>query len=216
MAAQTTTWAQTKHQAIQAFNGELPNAITEQMILEAFQAEPLATLQALHSVIEAFKAGRARSGWAVWKSRIVTITQTADVTVDAYDRPNQVRLTEQWIRNSGGYLDRIDELHDACFGPHGRLYLWDEDQELIDRIHALWQEQRPRFHAAEVDSDERIRQQAATLKRLRKASSGALTRDDAELHAQRIAGELARLAQAPAVFEPYEDDEDGDEFQAVE
>jgi hypothetical protein len=200
-----TTWAELKHTAIEAFNGELPNALTEQEIVTAFEQEPEAVLVALHAVIEAFKAGKCRSGWAVWKSRIQTVTSTPDVTVETSNRPKLVKLAEAWIRQAGGHLDRAEELQDALFGHHGSLKAWADDQILVDRMVALWYEQRPRFVTTELEAEKRQREHADRQHRLRKASEGALTPAQADEHAARIAAEVQRAKEAFA--KALEDDD---------
>lgn len=192
----TTTWADTKHQAIKAFNGELPTADTEQTVIDAFQTEPLAVLQALHGVIETFKAGKARSGWALWKYRIASVLTTPDVTVETHDRPAQIKLTETFIRNTAGYITTETELHDEVFGPRGRLYRWNDDTQLVDRIHAYWETQRPRFEAAETEAITRQHQQGDTYRRLRKTMRHYAANLDPDEHATRIANEVERAKLA--------------------
>jgi hypothetical protein len=192
-----TTWAETKHRAIQAFNGELPKATTEQTIIDAFELEPVAVLHQLDSVIDDYNARKCRSGWATLKFRVATLTVTADITVDTDNRPKQIRLAEQWIRNVGGYIDRPDELEAALFGDTGRLRHWADDPILQQRMAALWREVRHRFVKTELDAHQRQAEQAATLKRIRRHTSTAgLGWQEAEAHANRIAAEIARAREA--------------------
>lgn len=111
------TWADLKHQAIQAFNGELPNADTEQTIIDAFQLEPIAVLHALDQVTADFKAGKLRSGWAIWRKRCQATATIANIEVNTSDRPRAIALAETWIKNAGGYSDTEEEVIAHLFGP---------------------------------------------------------------------------------------------------
>lgn len=160
----TLTWADTKHRAIEAFNGELPNADTEQTILDAFTLEPVAVLHALDQVIEDFKQGKARSGWAIWKSRILTAARTPDIQVSYADsRQRRILIAETWIRNTGGYIDREAELVDELFGDLGKLKEWPD---LQPRMVSLWETQRARFKRTEQEAIERQARQASAIRRL--------------------------------------------------
>lgn len=160
----TLTWAETKHRAIEAFSGELPNADTEQTILDAFQLEPVAVVHALDQVIEDYRAGKARSGWAIWKSRIITAGRTPDVQVAYADsRQRQITIAEAWIRNAGGYIDRESELVAELFGDLGKLREWPD---LKPRMTSLWASQRDRFAKAEREAEERNARQAIQRKRV--------------------------------------------------
>jgi hypothetical protein len=245
-----TTWADTKHQAIQAFNGELPNATTEQDILDAFQQEPVAVLHALDLVTTDFQQGKLRSGWAIWRKRCLTATQTRDIEVNTSDRPRAIALAETWLRNAGGYCETEAEIIAHLFGPaemtpplafleqvardtdlspgrhlyHSLLqssviktraegpqqipesvgFLTNHDTpELRQRMVNLWQQQRPRFIAAEAAAIERQYEQAQALKRIRKAISGTGSPIDLELHTQRIASEVDRARYG---IDPHRDD----------
>lgn len=111
------TWADLKHQAIQAFNGELPNATTEQDIIDAFQLEPIAVLHALDQVTADFQQGKLRSGWAIWRKRCQATATIANIEVNTSDRPRAIALAEAWIRNAGGYSDTEEEVIAHLFGP---------------------------------------------------------------------------------------------------
>lgn len=204
----TATWSDTKHRAIQGFNGELPNAATEQEILDAFQLEPLAVLHALDAVISDVRNGKARSGWAIWRTRVRTALTTTDVYVDTANRPAAIRTTEAWIRNAGGYIDRQSELEDELFGDLGKLRDWPD---LRQRMVAYWLEQRHRFQQAEQAADMRARAQAALraeLKtRLRHATSSAVTRELGDAIAEAVAQDVTLRRDAIEQPPPIDDTE---------
>ena len=112
----TTTWATVRHIAIEGFRGELPNATTEQDLIDAFEQEPLAVIHARDQVIDDFAQGKCRSGWAIWRTRVTTVQQARDLVVDISDRPKAIATAEAWIRNAGGYLENESELVAHLFG----------------------------------------------------------------------------------------------------
>lgn len=160
----TTTWGETKRRAIHGFNEELPNGDTEQAIIDAFTLQPLAVLRELDQVISAVQAGKARSGWAVWRSRIRTAITQADIEVDTENQPAQTRLAQIWIRNTGGYFDDAREIVDELFGARGRLRSWPE---LCEQMLELWESKREAFAAADAEAVERLERQGDTYRRLR-------------------------------------------------
>jgi hypothetical protein len=206
----TLTWADAKHRAIEAFNGELPNADTEQTILDAFQIEPVAVVHALDQVIEDFRAGKARSGWAIWRSRILTAARTPNVQVAYADsRQRQITIAEAWIRNAGGYIDRESELVSELFGDLGKLREWPD---LEPRMVELWASQRERFAKAEREAEERNNRQAENRKRIQP------TRRKCQFCDTIVRNELGVCAQHRALLEEdfrYAEPPDDDYLESI-
>lgn len=209
----TIQWTELRHRAISAFNGELPTAATEQDLIDAFEQEPLAVANLLDQIASDLAQGKARSGWAVWRSRAINVHARREaIATDDRDREVSVRLAEQWIRHAGGYLDRESEVLADLFGPQGRLRAWgtyepatehepetfDGDEPLRDRMLRLWDEQRPRFEKTEADSIERQARQAELVKKLRTTMRTAAANIDLDQHAQHIAAEIERARTAAA------------------
>jgi hypothetical protein len=187
----TTTWATVRSTAIQGFNGELPVAATEQALIDAFEQEPLAVMHARDQVIEDFRRGKARSGWAVWKSRVAL--QTArNPSVDVSNRPKAIIAAEAWIRHAGGYLDRETEVIDELFGDTGKLREWPD---LQPRMLELWHAARPRFEAAEKAAEERAAKLVEARARIRAASNSHSLDIDPDQHAANITAEVERATQ---------------------
>ena len=208
----TTTWATVRAHAIDGFNGELPTATTEQALIDAFQLEPLAVMHARDQVIEDFRAGKCRSGFAVWRKRVETVTALRDVQVDISERPKAITIAETWIRNAGGYIDREDELISELFDPHiGRLRHWPD---LQPRMTAYWLEQRHRFQQAEREAEERQARHATTRERIRSAIGPSVI--DPDKHAKLILAEVerARLAYLEQLAPDEADDPAQDDHDA--
>ena len=170
MVNNTVTWADTKHSAINLLDGELPNAATEQALIDAFELEPAAVLKELRAVAADKRAGKVRSGWAVWKTRCQTVlTQKDTQVVIGNNRSKELHKAEQWIRNAGGYIDREDELIAELYDEHlGALRHWPDTRP---QIVALWLEHRHRFAKAEREAEERGRRHIELMGRLRPNST---------------------------------------------
>jgi hypothetical protein len=199
------TWAQVRNHAIELF-GETPGTELEADLLKHFGDQPAHFANLVDTIGKQVSAGKVRSGFAVLRTQLDKPPPNVRAT-DDQERIRQIRLVETWLNHTGGYIDHQDELIDEVFGPRGRLYLWDDDQTLRDRIIAHWLEQRPRFVQTEQDAEERMAVNAATYQRLRKASRGAPTKEAADEQAMRVHAEVerARLAYLASIApDPHE------------
>ena len=181
------SWLETREKAIRLFGGELPKGETEQEVIDAFTDRPVLVDRLIREVAEAKKAGRARSGWAVLRSRLNAIASGLDIVVtDRNERGLALRQAEQWVRNAGLYFDREDEFEDELFGDGGMLRAFRTDDELRTHLIDLWRSERPRGKQAEDDAEERAaawvegRKRTAELmaakrKELEKAATEAAT-----------------------------------------
>lgn len=189
----TYIWAELRNHAIQVFNGDHPGAALEDAILHHFEREPTKVATAIDQIGRQVANGKIRSGWAILDRELNHQTPNV-VATDNAERAKQLQLAETWIRNTGGNLDRPEEVEAELFDPHlGKLRHWPETR---DQILALWTEQRHRFTQTDAEAIERMAHQAATLKRLRKASRGALTHESADAHAERVMAEIERARLA--------------------
>lgn len=156
-------WATLRDQAIKAFNGELPNATTEQDLIDAFTTNPLAVTKTLNDVAEQHANGKTRSGWAVWRSRTLAVHNATNITVQIEDdRETKIAKAEAWIRNAGLHYDRETEIEDELFGDLGLLRNWAADEQLRQRILNLWRQKRPAGEQTEREQIERAEKWKAT------------------------------------------------------
>ena len=192
----TFDWATTRDHAISLYRGDHPGAALEESILHHFEREPQRVIDTIDQIGRSIERGGPNapvSGWAVLAKNLATQPLDRQVSDNA-ERTKQLRLAETWIRNTGGNIDRQTELISELYDPDlGRLRHWPDTQP---QIIALWTEQRPRFETMEAQATERMAHQAATLKRLRKASRGALTHESADAHAERVMAEIERARLA--------------------
>lgn len=159
-------WLTLRDRAIQAFAGELPNAHTEQDLIDAFQVNPLAVSRSLDDVAGQYAAGKARSGWAVWRSRALAVHSSSSVAADVgSDRDARIAKAEAWVRNAGVHYDREAEVEDELFGCLGMLRDYASDELLRERLLRLWRERRPAGERCERDVVDR----AESWRRTRKA-----------------------------------------------
>lgn len=115
----TPDWPTTRARIIDAFDGELPGANLEAAIVDLYETNPAAVINAIDSVATSLKTGKINSGWAVLKAAAAKkITQQTNPTVN---REKLIRNADQWLRNAGLMYDRWHELEDELFGDHGRL-----------------------------------------------------------------------------------------------
>lgn len=213
----TYDWPTLRERAIQAFNGDTPGANVETAILTHFQEHPGRVTQLIDAIARKVAEGSIRSGWAILAHELAQ--KPAQITAtDNAERAKQIRLVEKWLTTTGGHIDTEAELVDAVFGPHGRLYLWNEDEQLIAHITELWHEQRPRFAKAELESEQRQAEQSELLKRLRKNTCPAgIGKTAADEHAMRVHAEIerARLAYLASIAPDQDDDEPDDDQLAT-
>ena len=138
------SWIALREEAIAAF-GDTPGAAMEQAIVDAFEQRPRLVAEAIASVGKQVKDGKARSGWAVLRSRVQgAVRQGEDVVASGKDeRGLHIRQAEAWIKNAGLHLDRESELIDSLFGDFGILRAHAGDDVLRRQMLTRWRERRP-------------------------------------------------------------------------
>jgi hypothetical protein len=140
----TLTWHEARAKAQQAFRGQLPDAVTEQAILDAFQRSPLTVLAGVDLVGERFAQGKVSAPWRYLAKHLERLEAVGDVTVEVDERQTRVAAAEKWIRNAGYHVTSESELADALFGDHGLLRDYAADDVLRARMVDLWERERPR------------------------------------------------------------------------
>jgi hypothetical protein len=199
----TYVWADTRDHANTLFH-ETPGAALEERILTHFREHPAKVVDHIDSIAIRVAEGKINHGWAILDRELATIP--ADVTItDTAERLKQLRLAETWIRNTGGYINRLEELDSELYDEHlGRLRHWPDTRQ---QIHALWHEQRFRFRRTERQAYKRQRRQALILKRIRPhVSSQGIGPLGADQHALRIANEVTRATLGHYDSDPHYDD----------
>lgn len=141
--------------------GEAPGPTLESEIINAFEQNPAAVINASEEVANALHAGEIHSGWPILRKRIERITNPLrDVTVQ---KPNQrakaITRAEQWIKTAGIHFGRETEIEDELFGDRGILKDWPD---LQDRILDTWRQARPTGQQLEADLEERSERWKAT------------------------------------------------------
>jgi hypothetical protein len=146
----TFSWAETRERAISLFDGEHPNAVTEQDIIDVFKTNPNRVITTLQETATAKRSGSVRSGWAIWRKRVTTQPPPDLVITDETEREQTVGKATRWVRHVGYLIDRESELLDALFGHDGfgggparvTLKPWDTP-ELRAEMLALWNGGQP-------------------------------------------------------------------------
>lgn len=149
MTTTTVSWHDTRQKAQLAFRGQLPDATTEQAILDAFQRHPTVVLAGIEIVGERFAQGKVTAPWRYLAKHLERLEAVGDVTVEVDERGAKVSAAERWVRNAGYHLTSEGELLDALFGDHGLLRDWRADVALKARMVDLWGRERPRGIALE-------------------------------------------------------------------
>lgn len=159
----TYVWTDLRNHAIDSFNGETPGAELEQRILTVFTHHPQIVAAGIDYIAAQHAGGTIRSPWAVLAVHVEKATTPSDVTAtDSRDRDKAIRNAEQWIRATGLHIDRQTELLDALydiggFGDKGQtLAPWAADENLRQRMVALWQEARPAAEQLDAELDDRL------------------------------------------------------------
>jgi hypothetical protein len=187
----TYAWIEERERAIAKFNGDTPGAELEAAILTHFREHP----GRVHTLVDAIGRrvtdGSVRSGWAILRSELDA--KPADIqATDNAERAIHLRLAEQWIKNTGGYIDTQPELEDALFGDQGPLRQWpDLKPQIVD----LWRKERPWFENTAHDEVQRQARQGETYRRLRRMTHTADPKER-DAHALRIAAEVERARHA--------------------
>lgn len=200
-------WANLRARAIDAFDGELPNGNTEQLIIEAYEAHPEAVKKALSQVAADFTKGTIRSGWGVTKNRAERILSPPSnpSAKTGIDKERAVARAEQWVKTAGCHFDRQTELLEELFGAQGNLrpyaqvdvaetgrnneghpvYALTEprgDLALIEHMTRLWDQHRPTGIAVEQDAHERAEKWKADQARVADLKAQATATLDAQQH----------------------------------
>jgi hypothetical protein len=194
-------WPTIRNHAIRAFKGEVVNQDTEQAIQQIFGLYPTVIVRLIDDIAEDVANGKARSGWATLRYRAAAASRpAAEITVQGEDRETAIRQAERYIHNAGLHYDRWqDELEDELFGDRGRLHAWQADAGLRERLHRLWQEQRPKGQAIEHQQNEDAANRVAY-----RAARAKLTREEIDRqNAEATATIQALIDQKPS---PTDDD----------
>jgi hypothetical protein len=199
----TYHWPPIREEAIELFDGELPQGPTEAEIVDAFRHRPRSVINAIHQLAAQTETGtRPRSYWAVLRSRVQNANSTgANVhATDEGDRERAVTCAEAWIRNAGIHIggpnwDGWREVEDELFGERGRLRSYDTPS-LRTQMEEFWRQQRPRGQKAEADALKRAAKWKADRKRLAEQKAAAIAEADARQEAMRA--ERAELEATPA------------------
>ena len=175
---ETIEWEAVRAKAVRGFAGELPRADTESAIIDVFEVMPEAVLAAIVDCTELKAEGKIRSGWAVLHKRLEDALEPGrNVTATlGQDRALRVRQAEAWIRTAGLHcLDEaevVHELYEARSNGHRNssqalLAPWRDDEQLRERIVALWRSERPNGERADLELVERAERWKDAQARLR-------------------------------------------------
>lgn len=173
-------WANLRARAIDAFDGELPNAQTEQTIIDAYEQHPEAVKKTLAQVATDYAKGTIRTGWGVTKNRAERILAPPSnpSAKTGIDRERTIARAEAWVKTTGVHFDRTDELLEDLFGDRGPLHDYAQiertetgrntdghpiyaltpaagDTELTERMCHLWAEHRHKGLEIERDAEQR-------------------------------------------------------------
>lgn len=151
----TADWPTTRARIVDAFDGELPGAQLETALIDIYEDNPGAVINAIASIAESLQAGRINSGWAVLRKAAATKAVTN--TNPTISREKLIRNAEQWLRNAGLMYDRWTEAHDELFGDRGRLRSIQTDQ-IISRYREAWESLQPDREQVEADELARAEQ----------------------------------------------------------
>ena len=96
-------WAELRDNAIERFNGELPHPLTEQVIIDAYEAHPDAVERAIDQAASDLNAGTIRSAWGILRHRAEAILAPPSNPKAQTGRQleKQTARAEQWVRNAG-------------------------------------------------------------------------------------------------------------------
>lgn len=200
-------WAHLRARAIDAFDGELPNNHTEQLIIEAYEAHPEAVRKALSQVATDFTKGTIRSGWGVTKNRAERILSPPSnpSAATGIDKERAIQRAEQWMKTTGAHYDRQTEVLEELFGAQGRLHAYAQiktietgrneqghaiyalseptgDLALIERMTHLWDQARPAGIKIEEDAHARAEKWKTDQARIGELKAQVV----AELDAQQV------------------------------
>jgi hypothetical protein len=165
--SETWSWNATRKKAIEAFGGEMPNAQSEEDVVALFRERPVLVDQLIDKIAERKLAGRVNSGWAILRKEVVAYDSGEHLTVtDSSEREHRITVAEIRIRNALIYCDREDEVEDELCGGFGLLRAYADDELLVERMLALWREQRQRGERAEQESNGRADRFVAIRARL--------------------------------------------------
>ena len=159
-------WHDTRDAAIEALDGRWPSPEDEEQIVQAFASDPRRVIAEINSVAESFSRGEVRSPWGLIRSRVVRRSTRVVVVEASQAKAAAVARAEQWIRTAGLHFDRQEEVHSELFDEGRQLHAYADDEELADRLLALWRDVRPRGEQVEAEA---VRRAAAW-----KASRAAL------------------------------------------
>lgn len=143
-----TSWAQEREKATRLFGDATPYEKDDAAIADAFNRHPAAVLAEIARVAQAYADGKIHTPWRALTSRLPRIEQdhhTVDLTTDL-----RIRQAEAFIRNAGIYCPTETEIRNELFHDSSALLASLED-ELADRMLALWHHEQPRAHHAEAD-----------------------------------------------------------------
>ncbi len=149
------TWAATRTNTIDRFNGQTPRPKDEAPIIDVFEQHPALVLRAIDETEAALNAGKITWAWSILRARLErSTTAFRDATADtSSERTRRIRNAEAWIHNAGIHYDRQDQLKAELFGDDfatGRLQDLNltaaQRTELVDH----WREHRPRGIEAEA------------------------------------------------------------------
>lgn len=153
----TFDWHTEYARALAAFGGDTPSATLEQDLLDAFQQHPQAVTNAITKIGKAYAAGKIHSPWGALKTEIPKQAARALQVGDGAERNQAIACAEQWMRNAGCMYDRSTEVLDELY-ERGPLQHWPRDNELRQRMEALWLELRPLGINVETEELERAHQ----------------------------------------------------------
>ena len=151
-----TTWAELYTHAITRFDNQRPTTLLEQVIVQHFERHPAEVRAAIDKTAARFAAGKIHSPWPIVKSELDNVDKRHTIRAsEDTERTEATQLAEHYTHNAALYCPTLDEYLDEIFGPNGRLKPWANDQQLRDRMAALYHHHRPRAEQAEHDAQAR-------------------------------------------------------------
>jgi hypothetical protein len=146
-------WQDLRDHLIDLYN-DTPHPVTEQEIIDAYQLHPDHLTKV---ALEIAGDTNISSHWGVLAHRASRIRQPPSNPKADHSREREKRIdrAETWIYNAGIHFHEQHEVQDELFGDRGLLHAYAKDEDLVDRILALWAEKRPIGEKIEAEAHTR-------------------------------------------------------------
>ena len=136
---ETYDWPTLRERAIEAFGGDYPIGVQEQMVIDAFSEHPRSVAAAIDKVGEGYKQGRVRVPWAVMKKEAegMLAAPVAITATDTSERERAIECARKWLANAGVHFDREEEVREELF-ERSSLRHFADDQSLVEEMLDMW------------------------------------------------------------------------------